>query len=315
MATGAEKAKWISLAALGTGLCALAAALIVRMNAKVAIASAQATAAESAEASAALAEKKARAEAATAASQESAKASEAKIVQEKRLLEQAEATKAKEAAAKAAADKERAVAEREKSIQDRALAEAEARAASENRAAALAAKETARIERDKAKLIALAEESKAKSAADALAKEKQRSEKIIAEAKLLELRRLNLAEMERELAEIKRSLDEREAALKPEKTIKDLADYSRGDNTAPATDAAVALPENDMSLPPQTRELFRASRLLDEERNAVSELMRSNTVRRLEKLFKQALEDDRIVDADFIYREIKLMYPDWKYTP
>ena len=188
------------------------------------------------------------------------------------------------------------------------------KAAADSRAAAAAAKEAARLERDKAKSLAEAEAAKAKSAADALEREKTRSEKTIAEAKLLELRRLDLAGYERDLIEFKRELDEREAALRPEKTIKDLATYGSGaDGSKKDDQAKAALPEDDLSLPFESRALFRARREAAQAEDFMANHIRSNSIARLERLFKRALEESRIVDADFLYRELKLMYPDWKY--
>ena len=306
--------KWIAMTVLGAGLIAGAASAVVWINGKDSIARAEANRAESEEAAALAAERKARSEAATAASQASAKAAEEKIATEKRLAAQADAEKARADAEKAAADLARSEAEKEKAAIDRERAQAEAAKAADERAAALAAKESAKAARDKAAAEAAAEASKAQNAADSLAREKLKSEKTIAEAKLLELRRLDLETLERELADFKRELDEREAALKPEKTIKDLAVYGTGDDLK--SEKAAALPDDDdPAMPAETRALLKARREWGSAAEAVSALLRSNTVSRLEAIYKKALDEDRIVDADFIYRELKLMYPDWKYEP
>ena len=131
--------------------------------------------------------------------------------------------------------------------------------------------------------------------------------------------REQLLDFERELVAIKRDLDEREAALRPEKTIKDLDTISSGDEEddplRKKDDAAAKLPENNRELPRGTRRLAKATRVSDEGLKAVGEENKTNVVSRIEKLYIEAVREDRMVDADFYAKELKRMYPGWKYTP
>ena len=276
--------KWFSIALLGAGLIAAAAFGIIRSNNSKEMALAAAKKAE-----------------------EAHRAAEA----------QRDADKA--AAEKAEADRARAVEEKEKAVADKARAEAEYEKASAERTAALAAKETAKLESAKAKSQAEEKAHAAQIAADALAKEKLAADKVIAEAKLREIKREQLLDFERELVAIKRDLDEREAALRPEKTIKDLDTISSGDEEddplRKKDDAVAKLPENNPELPRGTRRLAKATRVSDEGLKAVGEENKTNVVSRIEKLYIEAVREDRMVDADFYAKELKRMYPGWKYTP
>ena len=306
--------KWISMSLLGGGLIAAAVFGIVWTNGKETIARAAVAKAEADEAAALAAERKSRNDADAAAKRAAAKESEAKTAEERRKAQEAAAEEAKAAAQKAEADKVRATEERAKAADDRARAEAESEKAVAERATALAAKETAKLEAAKAKSLAEAEAMTAQAAADALAKEKLASEKVIAEAKLYEMRQLDLANMERELLDYKRELDEREMALRPEKTIKDLENIGEDDESKAVADG-VLLPENDRKLPASSRALAKATRIADEELASIMDKTRTNVVSRLEGLYVEAVKEDRIVDADFYRKELKRMYPDWKYSP
>ena len=119
-------------------------------------------------------------------------------------------------------------------------------------------------------------------------------------------------EMERELLEYRRTLDERERALKPELTVRDIASADkRSDESAIG---AKLLDENDLSLPRESRALARAKRVSAEAEDALLASMRTNAVERLERLYVSALAEDRVVDAEFYKSQIKAMYPDWKFT-
>ena len=308
-------ARWISLGLLGAGLLAASVFGIFWINGKEAIARAAAAKAESEEAAATAAERKARSDADAAAKREAAKANEAKTAEERRLAQESATEQAKADAVKAEADAARAAEEKAKAVADRARAEAESEKASAERATALAAKETARLEAAKAKALAEAEALNAQASADALAREKLVADKIIAEAKIYEMRQIDLDTMERELLDYKRELDEREAALRPEKTIKDLDTLGTADDAAAKTAEAPYLAENDMSLPLETRAYEKALRLSNEGLAAVSGEVRSEVVARLEKLYVEAIRDDRVVDADHYRKQLKSMYPDWKYSP
>lgn len=307
--------KWIAIALLGAGLLASAVFGIVWMNGQESIAASAAKKAESEEAAANSAERKARSEAAAEASRASAKAAELKIAEEKRAEKESAAEEAAAAAAKAKDDRARAEAEAARAESERKRFEAESEKSKADRDAKAAEKEKAKLEAQKAKSLAEAESLKAQAAADALAREKLRSEAVVAEAKLYEAQALDLANLERELRDYKRELDERERALRPEKTIKDLASTGEGEEEERRKADGKILPENDKRLPRETRTLAKASRESAEESARLSAAARSNTVSRLERLYVEAVKEDRMVDADFYRVELKRMYPDWKYVP
>ena len=173
---------------------------------------------------------------------------------------------------------------------------------------------------EKAKSEENAENAKLAAAAAALEKEKLSSEHAIAEAKLLELRRMDLTAIEQDLIAFKKELDERELALRPEKTVKDLVHVSDDDMVFGENGIArkretkkKILPEDDPSLPESTRRLAKSDRVSSEAYAAISAAVRSNVTARLEKLYREALRDNRMVEASFCKSEILRMYPDWKY--
>ena len=247
----------------------------------------------------------AAAEARTAeASQKAAEASEkaaaanaaAKEAEERTAVENRKAAEASAAEAKSRAD------------------EARSRAA-EAKAAAAAARDAKDAEAAKAE----AEEAKAKTAADKLAADKVKAEKILAEAKLLELRRIDFETIERELAEWRRDLEERERALTPEKTIADLAWAGGQEDSVLDENGNVTkktkepyLVENDRSLPRASRSLAKAEREMREELAAQTEATRDSLVASLEKLYIAAVKEDRVTDADFYRRSIRSLSPTWR---
>ena len=247
----------------------------------------------------------AAAEARTAeASQKAAEASEkaaaanaaAKEAEERTAVENRKAAEASAAEAKSRAD------------------EARSRAA-EAKAAAAAARDAKDAEAAKAE----AEEAKAKTAADKLAADKLKAEKILAEAKLLELRRIDFETIERELAEWRRDLEERERALTPEKTIADLAWAGGQEDSVLDENGNVTkktkepyLVENDRSLPRASRSLAKAEREMREELAAQTEATRDSLVASLEKLYIAAVKEDRVTDADFYRRSIRSLSPTWR---
>ena len=193
-------------------------------------------------------------------------------------------------------------------------AEAKSRA-EEAKAAAAAARDAKDAEAAKAE----AEEAKAKTAADKLAADKLKAEKILAEAKLLELRRIDFETIERELAEWRRDLEERERALTPEKTIADLAWAGGQDDSVLDENGNVTkkvkepyLAENDRTLPRASRSLAKAERETREELAAQTEMTRDSLVASLEKLYIAAIKEDRVTDADFYRRSIRSLSPTWK---
>lgn len=274
-------------------------------NAAVAKAEREASAAESAEKEARSAEKAAKAKL------DAAKAAERKAEEDRKTAE-LQLAKSKTDALTAEENRKKAEAEKSKAADDRARAEAEAQAAADNRAAEKQKAETAKIERDKAKILVEAETQKAQAAADQLEKEKLASEKILAEKKLYDLRLLDIERMERELAEYKMELDERERALHPEKTVRDIDSVT--EDSGAKSKAELNLPENNPEIPRSSRKLYRAERILGESESKYVESIRSNSIERLEKQYITALKEDRIVDADFYKSQLKAMYPDWKFT-
>ena len=294
--------KIISIIAICAAVVAAAVAGVVVMNDRAAIARANATRAESEEAAAASEAKRARSEEAAALANAAAKEDEAKAAEENR--------KAKEAALETERlAGERAKEEAAKSKSDAEAAKARAREAADLRAA------------EKAKSDAVKAEASAEAAAAALERERLASEKTIAEAKLYELKQADLVSLERELLEWQRDLNEREEALRPEKTAADLtwvgereADVIGGE-TNRVRRVAKPLPENDPELPRASRLLARAERLSLEEDAARASASSNMVVSALERLYLDALREDRVVDAQFYLKSIRTYYPGWRYTP
>ena len=252
---------------------------------------------------------------------------------------QADAERAKEAAEKAKADAARDKLAAEKLANETALAEkaaaadkkaaAEANADAEEvkavaaraiRDAAKLTNDTVRVERERAKELAAAEQAKADAEAAKLAQEKLKADRIIAEAKALELRKIDYETLERDLLEWKLDLEERERALKPEKTIADL-EWAGGmedtiiDEKGNVTKQVKKVydPEKDMELPEQSRRLARTNRKLRETQDAKIADTRETVVKTMEKLYVSALKEGRVIDADFYKKNILIMYPDWKF--
>ena len=270
---------------------------------------------------------------AEAAASEEAKA-EAERKSEKAAAEKAEAEKrAAEANAKAQADaKEAARLEKE-------AAELKLKADGENRRAKEAAAKAAEAERETARLNAAAAKAaersaadskmKAKSlenvaaanaaaAADKLAAEKLRSEKVIAEAKALELQKIDFETWQRNLVELKQELEERERALQPEKTIADLAWVGGMDDKVVDEHGNLVvakkepyLAENDRTLPKATRRLAKLQREVYEAQSNSVEIVKARMIGSLERLYVQALKDDRVVDDQFYKQNLETLKPGW----
>lgn len=262
-----------------------------------------------------IATKQARAaemERATAEAQ--AREAESKAKREKAALEAAKEENEKLrleneglAAKKAIAADERAKAEAEaKNAADlKAAKDAELKAAKENADAerakeAAAAADLARTEATKA--IREAETLKLKVSMSELAAEKQRYE-----------------ELNQELLEYQKELDERERALRPEKTIADVAwlpdeDLDVDENGRPHPKKKKPyLAENDPRLPAETRELAKAERIRGEADDILAKDSRDRVVAPLEKLYVAAVKEGRTIDATYYRQVIKSMYPDWEY--
>jgi hypothetical protein len=277
---------------------------------------------------------------------------EARLLSEKVASEEAKA-EAKRKTAKAEAEK--AAAER-KIAEDNAAAQADARKAAElekeaaelklradgeSRKAKEAAVKAAELENENAKLKAeaaaklskaaeaerqkaMALESAASLNAEAerarLQAEKLRSDKIIAEAKALELSKIDFETWQRDLVELEQSLNERERALKPEKTIADLA-WVGGDDDMVIDEGgnlvkgkkAPYLAENDKSLPLGTRRLSRIERIVAEGEAAEAGRLRERLIARLVKMYVEAVKDGRAIDAEYYRQNLKSLYPDWEF--
>ena len=228
---------------------------------------------------------------------------------------------AAEANAKAMADERAAAADKKAAAEANADAEeVKAVAARAIREAAKLTNETARVERERAKDLAAAEQAKADAEAAKLAQEKLKAEKIIAEAKALELRKIDYETLERDLLEWKLDLEERERALKPEKTIADL-EWAGGmedtiiDDKGNVTKQVKKVydPEKDMELPEQSRRLAKMERKIREAQDGKVSDVRETVVKTMEKLYISALKAGRVIDADFYKKNILIMYPDWKF--
>ena len=256
-------------------------------------------------------------------SREKALEKQAALTEASRKLKEAELAKAKldaeqaEAAAKAA--QELADTEAEK-----AKAEAEKAKAEKAKAAELARAEEARAaaERQETERVRLQAEADAKAAAarQKLAEtetEKVRisSERILAEAKLAELRSRSLDERERLILAAAAEVETQRQALRAEKemTIKDLV--TTGSDPSEAKEEGPVLPENDRTLPRESRALARSERMSAERLDAIRTQTRSDVVQRFERLYLDAIREDRISDATFYRKELKRMYPDWEYKP
>lgn len=277
-------------------------------------------------------EAKARAEA--AASAEAQAEAEKKIAQAEATVE-SEKRRAAEASAKAEADKLAAakLAKEEAELEAKA-AEENAKAAAEATDKAIADAEAARANRDAAKLnadairdeklkaeaIQKSETAKAEAEEAKLAAEQLKSEKIIAEAKLLELQKLDFESAQQTLLEWKQDLEEREAALKPEKTIADLAWVGSGEDMTVDAEGNLKKIEKkeydaskDRSLSVETRALAQANKDRREVAMSESENARATIIGMLEPLFVQAIKEDRVTDAEFYRKSIKSLYPDWEF--
>ena len=256
--------------------------------------------------------KKAEAEKATAAF--NAKTTEAKAAAEKSKLEAAEAENEK-----LRLEAENLAAKKAIAAEERAKADAEERKAAELKAAK-------DIELKAAKEAADGERAKAQAAADDLARTE--ATKAIREAETLKLKvsmaelaaeKLRYEELNAELVEYQKELDERERMLRPEKTIADVSwipgdDLDVDENGRPRPKKKPPyLAENDPELPKGTRVLAKAQRERETTDDLLSQTLRSQNVSRLEALYVAALKEGRMVDAGYYRVALKSMYPDWEY--
>ena len=275
----------------------------------------------------------ARAAADRAASEEAIAKKQAKKAELERDAEEqkaraAEADVASKKTALAAAEKEN----ENLSLENENLAEKRALAAEERAKADAEAKKAADLKAAKdaelkiAKENADAERAKAQASADELARVE--ATKAIREAETLKLKvsmaelaaeKQRYEELNAELLEYQKELDERERALRPEKTIADLAWLPDEDTEIDENGRArprkkePKLPENDPTLPKETRELAKANRIRAQTDGILAEAARARVVAPIEKLYVAALKDGRTVDAEYYRAVLKSMYPDWEF--
>ena len=301
-------------------IVAVALAVIAAATAAVVVSLKRADEARSYKEAKAAEEAKAEAEKRTAQKNADAEAEKRRAAEENRKAKEAELAAAKVVQETAQLESKTAEENRKAKEADAAKAKAASETATAARDAEKAKAKTARDEKEKAAKLAEAEAAKQQTAAMKLETEKLKGEKVIAEAKLLELRQLDLQEVERNLAEWKRDLEEREMAIKPEKTIADLSwvggdeDMEVGSNgTVRVKHKAPYLVENDLTLPRETRRLATVQRMMDEEATALAGNVRESIVKSLERLYVEAIREDRVIDAEFYRKSLKSLYPDWVY--
>ena len=275
----------------------------------------------------------ARAAADKAASEETIASKRAREAELERATAAANAREAEAKEKSAAAALAAAEAENEKlKLANQNLAEKKAIAADERAKADADAKRAADIKAAKelehktAKENADAERAKAQAAADELARAE--ATRAIREAETLKLKvsmaelevaKQQYAELNAELLEYQKELDERERSLRPEKTIADLSWLPDEDTEVDENGRArprkkvKMLPENDPSLPKETRSLAKAERIRGEADGILAKDSRDRIVSPIEKLYVAAVKEGRTVDAAYYRAALKSMYPDWEY--
>ena len=300
-------------------IIAICAAVIVAGVAGVVISMQRADAARAAADKAAseetVASKRARtAELERATAAQNARAAEAKAESEKAALAAAEAENERMKLENEGLAEKRALA-----ADERAKADAEAKKAADLKAA----KE---IELKVAKEVADGERAKAQASADELARVE--ATKAIREAETLKLKvsmaelaaeKQRYEELNAELLDYQKELDERERALRPEKTIADLSWLPDEDTDVDESGKAhprkkePKLPENDPTLPKETRALAKADRIRAQADGIIEKDARARAVAPIEKLYVAAVKEGRTVDAEYYRTVLKSMYPDWEY--
>ena len=304
-------AKTISSVSIAVAVVAASVFGWFYMKSKSEIARAEAKKVASEEAVASAAVKKAQSDERSASLRFEAEKRAVAVAEENRKTAKLQADAAAADAIKASADKERALAEKEKAHEERLKAEADAKKAADELALKKSVEAAAKAEADAKKSMADEAVAKATVAEVELERQKLAAEVILAEKRMYDLRVSNLEALEQELREYKNELDERERALRPELTIKDLASSNASQDDELSSDQ---LRENDYSLPRQTRMLYKSKREVSERDERLYASVRSNVVARLEALYEKAVMEDRVVDADFYSNAIRTMYPDWKYS-
>jgi hypothetical protein len=249
--------------------------------------------------------------------EEERRASENNIASQKLALEAAEKAKEESENNRIKAIEERKSKELASKAAEKALlaSQAERDAAKSREAAALAALEKSKADENALRL-------KADEARDKLQAEKLKSEKIIAEAKMAELSKIDFQTWERDLLELRAELEERERALEPEKTIADLSWVGDGqDNTFDENGRLTKKKkekkqyraEDDITLPRGSRILEKEMRIVSETQKKRDEDVRLKIIKTLEGLYVDALKESRVIDAKYYKDAIKSFYPDWKF--
>ncbi len=295
----------LAVALVVAGVCG-----VVVFNKREAVARAEAAKAESRASAEKFAARKAQ-------SDENAEAQRAAAAKERRMAAEADAAKARaeadlqrEAARKAEAD-----ATIQKEL--RAKADAEAARMEAERESKKQEADIVRADADRKRYEANMEIARAMEA-DRLAKKKcAEADALANQVKLFEYAKLDLQRVAEELNERLAAVEEREAALRPEKTISDFVSKEDmvfdSNGVARVVQKLPRLPENDKSIPVESRELAKATRLLSEARAEREKAARSEFVKRMERLYEEAVKADRVVDAQYYGRVIRSCYPDWKF--
>ena len=310
------------LASIVISIAVVVAAIagIVITNNRAATARSLAQKAESEEVAATQAARQAKAEQAKAEAEAARAKDEAEKAREMRKAEDVRRGNLK-------LENETALAEKARAAKDAKAAEENAKAAEAKHAAEKAKLDVARVESEKARAVADAAAMKAaaeaQAAADKLAAEKLKSDAVIAEAKVLELRQIDFETLERELAEYKLELDERERALHPDKTAAEHltwvgereADVIGADTNAVKRKRVRVLAENDPSLPVESRKLARAERLGNANLVGTIGVTSNEVITILSRLYEDAIKADRVVDANYYLQNIRVFYPGWVYRP
>ena len=240
--------------------------------------------------------------------------------------EEAKAEKEKAALAAAEAENEKLKLEKENLLEKKAIAADERAKADADAKRAADLKAAKELEHKTAKENADAERAKAQVAADELARAE--ATRAIREAETLKLKysinelqaeKRRYEELNAELLDYQKELDERERALRPEKTIADLSWLPDEDTEIDENGRArprkkvKMLPENDPSLPKETRSLAKAERVRSQADDILKEDARARVVAPIEKLYVAARKEGRTVDAEYYRQVLKSMYPDWEY--
>ena len=262
-----------------------------------------------------IASKRAReAEIERATAAQNARTAEAKAASEKAALAAAEAENEK-----LKLENENLASKKALAAEERAKADAEAKRAADLKAAKDAELKAAKENAD-------AERAKAQAAADELARAE--ATKAIREAETLKLKvsmaelaaeKQRYEELNAELLDYQKELDERERALRPDKTIADVSwlpddDLDIDENGRPRPKKKKPyLAEDDPNLTTETRELAKASRIRAQTDGILAKDSRTRVVAPLEKLYVAAVKEGRIVDAEYYRQVLKSMYPDWEF--